>query len=345
MQTTISIAGMAAHQYSSLMATLPITPTSWIPTTFVIVLTVAIIAGLVYALSGLIKSETAEAWSRFQIYEAFLSILLLLAFGSIAYVFFLNPQPVFSKAGLVPSTCTSASQLYTLAACDISLFNNATFTLARYLVYADYLVSFISGIPPKFTVNPIPLNPYISVGISPPSLLPSDATTLMTYMYDLMLFMLIFNQIQLIVISGSVLFLAFFLSLGLVARTLGFLRTFGGAMIAFGLGIGIVYPLLVSMTYGYIDVVANLSCLQSTTCAFTSALSAIFTLVFSVSTTLSLSAIPAALGTLFTYVGHIFIGLTIIPILNLTIVDAFVIDFSKSLGQQISFGELFSRFI
>ncbi len=341
MQTVINM----AYQHSSLLAALPITPTSWIPTATVSVATVLVVAALVYALSSLIRSENAKVWSRFQIYEAFLSIVLILAFGSISYLFFLSPQTVFSKLNLVPAPCTSATQLYTLAACDIGLFNNASFSFARYALYTTYLVSLITGLSPDIKIDPIPATPSISIEIKPPSIFPSGTSNLVGLLYTTILFTLIFNQLQLIILAGSVLFLSFFLTIGLVARTLGFLRTFGGAMIAFGLGLGVVYPLIVSITYGYIDVSANLACLQSTYCAATTVGSALFGLMFSSQTYLNATVLPAAIGTLFTNVGYIIAGLTIIPVLNIAIVDAFIIDFSSAIGEKMSFGQLFSNLI
>jgi hypothetical protein len=153
--------------------------------------------------------------------------------------------------------------------------------------------------------------------------------------YGFALLLLIFNQLQLIVISGAVLFLALFLSVGLVARTLGFTRTFGGAMIAFGLGIGLLFPLLVAITYGYIDVSAGVMYIQSA--GTTSIIWSGFT---------SLVNNPAAAtGGIFLDIGYVIAGLTFIPILNIAIVDAFIVDFSSAIGERMSFQELFSSFI
>ncbi len=330
---------LAMQHYSTLMQTLPISPASWITVATIAVLTVILVAVLVYMISSITNSETAKVWSRFQIYEAFLSLLLIVVFGSLSYLFFLSPQAVFSSVHLVPSTCTSASQLYTLAACDLGLFNNASFSFGRYVFYATYISALVGGIVP--TINTYPIgNAYINFSITLPSLFPTGITQLLGWMYGLLLVMLIFNQIQLIMLAGAIFFLSFFLTIGLVARTLGFLRSFGGAMIAFGIGLGIIYPLLVSMTYGYVDVAANLACIQTTSCALTTLGSSIWTTIFSQS-----SSVPAAVGTFFDDVGYIFLGLTLVPLLNIAIVDAFIIDFSSAIGERMSFGQLFSSLI
>ncbi len=334
------VSGLAMNYHMAILqaATLPITPTSWIPIATIAVLTIIVVAAMVYMLSNVIRNENAKAWSRFQIYEGLLSILLLVIFGSITYLFFLNPQPTFSAIKIVPQGCTSATQLFTLAPCDVSQFNNATFSIAKYAIYVTYITSAVS-LTAKFDVEPIPLNPYINFTFDL-STLPIGIPKVLSIFDGAVLLGLLFNQVQLIVLAGAVLFLAFFLSLGLVARTLGFARTFGGAMIAFGLGIGIIYPLLVSITYGYVDVSMNVACLQMTSCAFTTLVGNMYTLIFSSSTSYS-----AALGVLFTDIGYLISGLFIIPLINLAIVDAFIVDFSSAIGERMSFGQLFSNLI
>ncbi|MDE1871078.1 MAG: hypothetical protein KGI06_02450 [Candidatus Micrarchaeota archaeon] len=334
----------AMHLQSIALATLPISPSKWVVTSMIAVLAVIMVSAMVYMLSGIIQSERARVWSRFQIYEALFSAVLILAFGSITYIFFLNPQTVYGKLNLVPSTCTSAPDLYQLAACDVSLFNSASFAFSEYAFYASYLPAIISGIGPEFQIAPIPASPSINIEITAAGLFPTGTTSLLGILYATILFMLIFNQLQLMLIAGSLLFLSFFLTIGLIARTLGFLRSFGGAMIAFGLGLGIIYPLLVSLTYGYVDVAANLVCMQTASCALSSTWTAIWTTIFGVWST-GFSAIPAAVGTLFTDIGYIIAGLTIVPLLNIVIVDAFIIDFSKAVGEPMSFGQLFSNLL
>jgi hypothetical protein len=358
---------------------LPITPFTWIPIAFLAVLVVIMIAAIVYMLSGIIRSDRARQWSRFQIYEAILSFLLIIAFASIAYIFFLNPQNLLGnqlnivpcagtsaqQSGCPSSTgsstasapgCTGATQLFTLASCDLSIFNNATFTIAEDTFIASYVVDLLPGVSGQF--GPIPTGIGIDLKFSTPSLIPVlGGGQLISYFYDAVLLLLVFNQLQLVVVSASVLFLALFLSIGLIARTLGFTRTFGGAMIAFGLGIGIIYPLLIAITYGYIDVSAGAMCLQSFSCSFLTIFKSTASLIInpgtyqaaiwqmSAGTAGSLGSLGSGLGAIFLEIGYIIAGLTFIPVINIAIVDAFIIDFSSALGERMSFGELFSAFI
>jgi hypothetical protein len=60
---------------------------------------------------------------------------------------------------------------------------------------------------------------------------------------------------------------------------------------------------------------------------------------------LNAQTIGSALSTLFNIVGYLLAGLTIIPIINLMVVDIFVIDFSQAFGERISFQQMFAKMI
>jgi hypothetical protein len=340
MTQTLLNASIYSHPALLQAAALPITPTQYLPLAFVIVLTVILCAAIVYMLAGVINSDQAKGWAKFQIYEALLSMFLLVIFSSITYIFFLNPQTTFSSVKLVPTPCVSASQVFTLATCDLALFDNASYGMVRTLYYVSFFSSVLFGVVPDVDVQP--LGQFAGVKFefgSKQGTFVGFLITIMGYVDFAMILALAANQLQLIVLAGAVLFLGFFVSLGLVVRTLGFTRTFGGAMIAFGLGLGIVYPLLVTITYGYIDVVANVACLQTISCTSSTAVAALFTLLFGGGT------LAAGLGSFFITFGYILIGLTLVPILNFVIVDAFIIDFSRAIGEKMSFSSLFANLI
>lgn len=342
--------GTFVANHAVIMQSLPVSPSAWYPVAIVAILALILIAAIVYMLSGIINSENAKQWSRFQIYEALLSVLLLSVFVAVTYIFFLNPQPVFGALKIVPqpqnglSGCTGATQIFTLATCDVSQFNNASFSMFRYAFLSTYITNFISGytVVPKF--DPIEVTPTINIEFQIPSIIPEGTENLLEIVDDAILFSLIFNQLQLIVLSGAVFFLAFFVSLGIIVRSLGFSRTFGGAMIAFGLGLGIVYPLITAITYGYIDVAANVMCIQSFVCSFKTIGSTLLTLIFD-SAVFGASGAGTALGSLILQTGYIAAGLTIIPLINIAIVDAFITDFSSAVGERMSFSQLFSGLI
>lgn len=332
-------------------STLPINPTNWVPIAFVAVLLIIAISAFVYVLSGLINSSHAKAWAQSQIYEALVSIVLLLIFAFFTYLFFLNPVPAFTQGCLVPggacayssppaasgSGCTamSTNTIYSLAACDMAYFNNNAFNVGEGMFY----LGFLSGLSPGIRVNAsVPnISGKISASTSIQSFVPVNFEKMLAVGFGGLFFALVLNQIQSILIGGSLLFLALFMTIGLVARTFGITRTFGGTMIAFGIGLGLVYPLLVAITYGYINVqMGSVNLLN---------LNDIMGLIFSAALTVisgNVGGAPQLLlnNTWVQQLAFTVAGLTFIPFINFIILDAFIRDFSKAIGQQLDFMSL-----
>lgn len=309
-------------------------PSTWEGIALIVTLVTITAAALVYMLAGLINSPTARTWSRMQIYEALLSIAILLIFSFFVYLLLINPKGAFNSLGLLPGQCSgnNVNDLFTLASCDLATFNNGAFSLAQTLYVSTYAAGFAPGFTLK--VSPIPLQPFISVSVGLPSLLSSSVETAFSTMFSAILFMLVLNQVQLLIISGSLLFLFTFFVLGIIARTFGFSRSFGGVLIAFAIGIGIIYPLLVSLTYGFEAMqLNNYSIAQDIVTLFTG-------LLFG-GTVLS----PQILSTIFISAGYFVAGLTFIPFLNFLILDAFIVDFSKSIGEKIDFMSLLTGLV
>ena len=329
---------------------LPLALTSWEGIAVIAVLLIIAIAAIIYMLAGVTGSTTARTWSRMQIYEAFVSILLIGIFGTLSYMFFLNPQGAFASAGLLPGNvithtgcyASNVNNIYNLSACDMGAFMvNATNYFATI-----YYVGFIAAATvPGVIINVTPLTVIgqgtVSIQLGTPSFLPSSLESMFETGASGLLSLILLNQIQMILISGSLLFLSLFMVLGLVARCFGFTRTFGGTLIALGLGLGLVYPLLVSMTYGFIDVQ-----LQSTNLVTLASgiFSTVYTMVLGtgVSCTVNVaqtvqSSTCGYLDTAVLTTGYLIVGLLIIPLLNFAILDAFIVDFSRAIGERIDF--------
>jgi hypothetical protein len=337
---------------------LPLSPVAWIPVAAVAVLAIITIAGIVYALSGAIGSQNARNWSKAQIYEGVLSLIMIMIFGSFSYLFFINPQGAYRALDLVPCCtrtgtgsldctsacpsgtdlaqidCANAASVFTLATCDLSMFNHAMFNLGNIWLSVAYLI----GVVPELTIN-IGVPSIEGLGFAFSVQVGSTFFEVeLTALFIASLTVLLLQQIQLLLISSSILILSLFITLGLVARTFGFTRTFGGAMIAFALGLGLVYPMLVSITYGFVDVQGNVPCILSPSVfsmhcnavnfSISDMISLLGAIIFSGSS--SSSAFLASLG-------YFLAGLTFVPFLNFIIVDAFIIDFSQAVGERMDF--------
>ncbi len=179
-----NIGGIVAVHYAPLLAAatnqLPLSTSAWGGVALLAILVVLLVAAIVYMLGSAINSQSYLAWSKFQMYEALLSLILLLIFGSVTYVFFTNPQTIYGSVNLVPTGCTSATQFFTLATCDVSLFNNATYGIARYTFYATYLSSLLNVGSTKDDI-PIVDSPYIKIIIPYPSIFPPAIQTSLPY--------------------------------------------------------------------------------------------------------------------------------------------------------------------
>ena len=313
---------------------LPFNPMDWYGIALIATLLIISIAALVYALSGLIASQNAKGWARLQIYEAVLSVVMLLAFAALSYMFFLNPQHAYASVGLLPGACAAPdiNTIFTLSQCDIGVFTNATYGYLSTFIVSGFIIGFSPGIGIDFH---IPQYPNVGVSTALDSLVPGGTAGIISIAASALLTALVLNQVQVILLSSSLLFLSLFVTIGIVARTFGFTRTFGGAMIAIGLGVGLIYPLLVTLTYGFIDpqlASANLAV------DISNAVQLIIGIVFT-------SSIPAGLSAFFMKLGYLITGLTFIPFLNFIIVDAFIVDFSKAIGERIDFMSMMTSFI
>jgi len=306
-------------------------PASWEGIAITASLIIIGVAAIVFALASIINSPTARTWSRMQIYEALLSIAMLIIFSFFAYLFLLNPVNAFNSIGLLPSSCTSANSIFTLSACDLSTFNNYAFNISSKLFYASYVLGFAPGL--KVTIK-MPTQPTVSATLSLDSVLSTSIENILTVSFNAILFMLVLNQLQLLLISSSLLFLFVFFVLGIIARTFGFSRSFGGVMIAFAIGLGLVYPLLVSITYGFIDTQISISEINS-----------IENLLVSLLLSPLLPLASGVLDTVFAFMGYLVAGMTFIPFLNFLILDAFIVDFSSAIGERVSFLSLMSGFV
>ncbi len=332
-------------------SSLPLALTSWEGIAVIAVLLIIAIAAIVYMLAGATGSATARTWSKMQIYEAFVSILLIGIFGALSYMFFLNPQGAFAGAGLLPGNvithtgcyASNVNNIYNLSACDMGAFMvNATNYFATI-----YYVGFIAAATvPGVIINATPFTVIgqgtVSFQLGTPSFLPSSLESMFETGASGLLFLILLNQIQMILISGSLLFLSLFMVLGLVARCFGFTRTFGGSLIALGLGLGLVYPMLISMTYGFIDVQLQSASWVTLAGAIFSTL---YTMVLGTGVSCTVNVAQAAvqsstcgyLDTAVLTTGYLIVGLLIIPLLNFAILDAFIVDFSRAMGERVDF--------
>ncbi len=330
--------------------------TSWFSIVIAGALLILAVVALVYVLAPLIGRSDLRAWARIQFYSILFSILLIVifeAFGALLYT--TNPTNALKSIGVVPDfpfvSCASSSNLFELALCDIYLFNQYAVGAANYYTF---VVGLRLAILPSLLVTVTPLAGVSNLGISltipfsPLDFPIGGVINALATMYTL-------NQLQLILIAASPLIFAVFISIGLIARIFGITRSFGGAMIAFALGIGFVYPLMTAITYGFIDTVVTNPATITLLSAFITSIVAIsfiasFLPAILLAGALAGAAIASAIAALLSpfiiaYFGLLGVGLLFVPLMNFVIVDTFIVDFSQAVGERMDFMSLLTGLI
>ncbi len=324
---------------STFPSAFPVSPVGWEGVAIAAVLLIIAISAIMYMLSGLAGSPEMRGWSMNQITEGIISIVLLLIFIAFAYLFLFNPTVAYSTIGFLPSQCNGATTMYSLASCDIGTFTGYANTMAQFL----FFLSFFSGLSPGYSVTiTTPLSGVVfSFGLN--NVIPIQEESLLSSGFSALFFLMLLNQVQVILIAGALLFLSLFLTIGMIARTFGVTRSFGGGLIAFGLGLGLVYPLLVTISYGIINVnLVSFSFGSTLSGAIQAFLGVIFGALANGITgtgTIDLCFFAGANGGcgFIQQIGYLVVGLTFIPIINFTILDVFIRDLSRLMGEQMEF--------
>ncbi len=353
---------------SSISSFLTAPYTTWFPIVILAVLAVISILSIIYAVGPLIGSMSAiRPWVKVKIYELLLAIILIMIFASIATgLCDYNPVRLYNNAGLVSNQCSSGSgnntssnssvnNIYSLAMCNMYAFNGHVenfndymyFLLVSYSVIPNLLVSVqLNGAGTAITSLGAS-GAQISADLGPLQLSPiTNANRFENYIIPVIYTFLLLNQIQLILLAASPYLFALFMAIGLIARAFGATRTFGGAMIAFGLGIGFIYPVLISLNYGFVDYALEHTLTGISTLGLALPVSPLLTYSTAIIGYLSGSSILNYVPEeLFIYAGLIVVGVVFINLLNFVILDAFISDFSTAVGEKMDFLSLLTNII
>ncbi len=317
--------------------------TAWLPVVIVAALMVITVLGLFYILAPLAGRNDFRAWSRIKIYDVLLGILLVFIFASISTTMCaVNIAPAYQGAGLLDKTCaasTSVNNIYSVSLCNVYEFNDYARIASQQIFIGQLVAAAI---------------PSLNIGFQ---FLPGFGFTFdiqgwslrgLSFVLDTLYTMEMLNQIQVLLLAIAPLIFAAFMAIGLIVRMFGVTRTFGGALIAFALGIGFIYPLLTGITYGFIDVtLGNLaSSWIGSIGAVANGLAVFFfnalgSPVPQAYTVIGIfSGIQTSIYQIIEYIGVVSIGLSIIPFINFVILDAFIVDFSSAIGERMSFFDL-----
>jgi hypothetical protein len=357
---------------SSITSFLTAGPNIWFPIILVAALAVIVVVAMIYVLSPFLGRNDIKVWARAKIYDVLITIVFALIFLSFSTaICSFNPTAAFNTLGILPSACNpnvsgnnpssaGISDIYGLSLCDLYSFNQG----AASFTSSIYWISIIGGLNPDVTIAPsvpdFPINPSTGSGIGVSFSLQLFPIVLVhqyivPYLQAYFAAVLVSQLLQ-ILLSSSMLLLSIFLILGLLARSFEVTKSFGGAMIAFAIGLGFVFPLMASVTYGFMDTAIQGA--QATACQGLPVSGNACTLLDLAPTLVSgIMSVPInvitggvfSFSSIFTpliiYGGFVAAGLILIPLLNLIIVDAFIVDFSKAIGERMDLFSILTRII
>ncbi len=329
----------------------------WFPVAFTAAVAVIAVLAMILMFGSFVGAERLRAWVRAKIYDVLMSIVLMLVFlAAVTAVFSQNVVQVFSAVGLAPGACTgsgSGTDLTSLATCDMWNFNGYVQTFNIIIFWTALRFSFVPQIDLSYE------GPYSGTGfetkITPT---PSALDSFEGYLLDALYTAFVISQVQLLLLGASLLLFSVLMSVGLISRLFVVTRSFGGALIALAMGLGIIYPLMVSIIYGYIDVGISSACVASvsgTPICLIADIPAILTLVNGVTLLVVGIVVQGVVGIagislpflfqFFEIAGFVGVGLVIAPVLTFLMVDVFVIDFSQVVGERMDFMSLLTGII
>jgi len=333
--------------------------TAWFPITLIAATLIIVILAVIYLFAPLMGREDIRRNIGIMIYQTLFGIVLIMAFGIFAtWLCSFNAESILQNLHLIlvnipPGlTIPYNGNLYETALYDLYLFTNygalANANNYWFLLYATLNIGPSLGI----KIN-LPGIRNLGISANVPFTASDVLGSYFGYMSQALSWLFIINDLQFIIISAAPIIFAIFVSIGLIARIFGFSRNFGGSLIALGVGIGFVYPLMVSITYGFINVaysqLYNSIFMNTVANAFGTNLQSVLARVViglitgGISTEADL--ILSFIYSIINLVGFTVTASLILPILNFVVVNTFVIDFSQAFGEKLDFMSLLTNIV
>ncbi len=352
---------------------------AWFPIFMMVIAIVIAIIAIIYALSPLVGRNDMKTWCKVKLYELMMTIVIAFIFLAMSTLLYtVNPSPALKQVGILPQTCdptvggnvpSSAgnTNIYSVALCDMYQYNSRVASFSE----GVFLLAMVGGLAPVVNINAvsdvggitnIPGGGATGSGVeASPGIGFSIAFQLLPIQFVLQYIVPLMSAyfaavmiaiMQQIMLSAAMILFSSLMIIGLVARAFSITKTFGGAMIAFALGIGFIYPLMTIMSYGFLNVV-----LINAQAANGGGAAGQFEhwLLYD---TLGLGgAIGSYLGTgntaqianiMTPFIisgGFVASGLMLLPLINLIVVDAFIVDLSRVIGERMELMSLLTRII
>jgi len=204
------------------------------------VLVIFLVSGLVYILAGLIAHRGLIVWAKNQIYEGFVTLIFaLFAMSLVGFVCSTDISIVGMRCPPGSSSCNAFDAAYRYLD-EFSGDINTGFILSSVL---NFVVAGLSTLTFGFAIAGIGLSLGLGNGLTPLKQVLSNALVAIVTAK-----LIIVAQMMLLKISERI--FSLLLPAGIILRSFGITRGFGGALIAIALGFYFIYPLSIVYFYG-----------------------------------------------------------------------------------------------
>jgi len=313
------------------------------------VLVIFLISGLVYILSGLAAHRGLVVWAKNQMYEGFVTLILaMFAMMLVGFVCSMDvhvldaecvpAQPQWWEGTSLTNLC-SGSDCYDAdtnwGSCNpfdvshyyLQEFRNKLNDAFWYVAGLNFVVAALSTTSICYILSG--LGACMSFGQGFSALSQQISNGLIVIVTAQLITM---AQILLLKISEKL--FGFLLPAGIILRSFGITRGFGGALIAIALGFYLIYPLSIVLFYGMLldNVDTGLKGLKSQAPPSTDIFSSISN---------AISGAWSAIGdAVCGFIGLLVVGAVLVPFLTFIVVIAFVKGLSGALGEEVDVSNL-----
>jgi len=277
------------------------------------VLIIFIVSGFVYMLGNLLTHRGLLVWAKNQMYEGF--VTLIFAFFALSLVGF-----ICSLDACLVSDCTASSphNAFDLAQHQLEAFSNKIAEGFWWVAGLNFVLAALVSMNLKLSVSGVGPTFSFANGLSSTSQQLGNAMMVIVAAQVLTM-----AQILILRISEKMFF--FLLPAGILLRSFGMTRGFGGALVAIAIGFYLIYPLSIVLFYGMLD-----------------------NTVSSGVNSMASQDIPSdasasgwdVMGQVCTFIGTLIVGAALIPFMVFIVVVSFVKGLSSAIGEEVDVSNL-----
>ncbi len=335
--------------------------TGWQPVVIMATFIVFLVAGLAYILAGVANHRGVRLWAINQVYEGIVTLIFALFFiGLVQWACTLDAHMLGDDVKCAPCPEAVAGADPTLACTQPAFFNIQNLTVANHCgtfkVAEFYVQDFRNTIEQAFTTVAV-LNGFIafastftwytapggigmqvSLGHGLTQVSQSLSMGISAIGVGLLLAM---AQVLLVRISEQL--FGYLMVAGLLLRSFGATRGFGGSLIAIAVGFFLVYPLAIVLLYGLLlnNLHNDYQDLVGATQSSSNAFSGIQDALASINNMINPVAwIGNGVNAAFGFIATLAVGIIFIPLVIFIVLISFIKGLSAAIGEEVDVSNL-----